>query len=456
MASSSASSYRLQPDFVIPALSRDTSFKSLFPTSAPKDLVYNDILKAPAGTSQWMETLADNGTSFRPTNQKFSITLRSRNILENGEAFLCYDASCTASDASAAFFTQGAWNKFSRVRVLAGSIVLFDQIDKNVFESFNYAFCRASNYDTTIGYKQQGIGSIAQRQAWASGNTYAIPLNIPLLTAEQWIMMNNQGIIIEFYLAPASSVVCADGATSLAATFDYIINNPRIRTREVVYPPDLAQSLATLTPVIYPYVNFKSFSTQIVAGSSTFQYVIPCKVQGLIRMIAFTRPSSSVNNPFATDALTTEFSYNNCQQYQLRVDNNFFPPQPIAAGGSAGAEQAYIECMTCMDKAEVARLDVHRDQNNGTHVWKNRDRFIINIEDFTTNRFAICLDLKCTPDNDPNYIPSFDVTPGNVQLILNVNFAPGNPSANQTLYVFMVHDSIVRDRSNNGNYELIE
>lgn len=456
MASSVANTgFVLQPNFVNPSLARDNAFKDMFPTTAPKDLMYNDILMAPAGSRQWMETLADNGTQFQPVNQKFTVTLRSRSVLDFSQAFLDFQASCSASDSSNVFFTQGIWNLFSRIRVLVGSTVLMDQIEKNVFESFNYAFTRASNYDTTIGYSIQGIGTVAQRQGWATGKTYAIPLNIPLLTSEEMIMANTQGFTIEFYLAPASAVVCNGSGTGVAATLNYLITNPRIRCHEVRYQDDLQRALTSLSTVVYPYVNYKQFTTQILAGSSTFQYSIPVKVQGLIRLIGFMRPSADLNNPAVPDCLTTDFQYNNCLQYQLRVDNDYYPPQPLSAGGTAGPEQAYLEALSCMDKAELARLDVHRDQNNGSHVWKNWDRFIPNIDDFTSNRFAICLDLKTTTDNDPNYVQRFDVTPGNVQLILNLNFSSGNPTANQTLYLFMVQTSMVVS-DNQGNYTLLE
>lgn len=457
MASAVANTgFQLQPNYVNPSLARDTQFKDMFPTTAPKDLLYNDILMAPAGTRQWMETLADNGTQFSPVNQKFTVTLRSRSVLDFSQAFLDFQASCTSSDSTNVFFTNGIWNLFSRIRVLVGSYVIMDQLEKNVFESFNYAFCRASNYDSTVGYSIQGIGSVAQRQSWAqAGKTYIVPLNIPVLTSEEMIMANNQGFTIEFYLAPASAVVCNAAGTSGTATLNYTITNPRIRCHEVRYQDDLQRALVSLSPVVYPYVNYKQFSTQILAGSTTFQYTIPVKVQGLIRLLAFMRPSADVNNPAVTDCLTTDFAYNNCLQYQLRVDNDYYPPQPLSAGGTAGPEQAYLECLACMDKAELARLDVHRDQNNGTHVWKNWDRFIPNIDDFTSNRFAVCLDLKSTTDNDPNYVQRFDVTPGNVQLILNVNFASGNPTTNQTLYVYMVHTSMVVS-DNAGNFTLLE
>lgn len=457
MASNVANTgFQLQPSYVNPALARDSQFKDMFPTTAPKDLMYNDILMAPAASRQWSETLADNGTQFTPVNQKFTVTMRSRSVLDFSQAYLAFSASCTSSDSTNVFFTQGIWNLISRIRVLCGSYVLMDQLEKNVFESFNYAFCRASNYDSTIAYSNQGVGSVAQRQSWAqAGKTYVIPLNIPFLTSEQMIMANNQGFIIEFYLAPAAAVICNAANTLTTATLNYTISNPRIRCHEVRYQNDLQSALVALTPVAYPYTNYKQFSTQILAGSSTFQYSIPIKVQSVRRIIAFMRPSTDINNPAITDALTTDFQYNGCLQYQLRVDNDYFPPQPISAGGTSGPEQAYLEALDCMDKAELARLDVHRDQNNGSHVWKNWDRFVPNIDDFTSNRFALCLELSGTTDNDPNYIQRFDVTPGNVQLILNLNFTSGNPTVNQTLYVYVIHTSVVVG-DNAGNYVLDE
>ena len=455
MASNVANTgFHLQPNYVNSALARDTAFKDMFPTAPPKDLIYNDILMAPAGSRQWMETLADTGHEFQPVNQKFTVTLRSRSILDFTQAYLDFEAKCSASDSSPVFFTNGIWNIFSRIRVLVGSYVILDQIEKNVFESFNYAFTRASNYDGTVG-TIQGIGSIADRQVLATKGLYAIPLNIPLLTSEEMIMAHNQGFTIEFYMAPATAVVCNAPSTLPTATLNYTITNPRIRCHEVKYQDDLQRTILSLSPVMYPYVNYKQFSTQILAGTSTFQYTIPVKVQSLIRMIAFMRPSADINNPAKSDTLTTNFAYNDCLQYQLRVDNDYYPPQPISAGGSSGPQQAYLECLASMDKAELARLDVHRDQNNGTQVWKNWDRFIPNISDFTSNRFAICLDLKSTTDNDSNYVQRFDVTPGNVQLILNINFGQAAPPSNQTLYVFMIHTSVVAS-DNAGNYSLLE
>lgn len=77
------------------------------------------------------------------------------------------------------------------------------------------------------------------------------------------------------------------------------------------------------------------------------------------------------------------------------------------------------------------------------------------IDDFTTNRFAACVDLRITPDNDPTYIPSFDSTPGNVQLIFNMTFNTGSPTKNQILYLFVIHTGVTM-MDDKGNANLIE
>ncbi len=447
--------FLLQPNYVNAALARDQRFSEIFQTAAPRELQFNDILNSPSGSNQWMETLADNGVAFTPSNTKFTVTLRNASSLEFAYATLDFQASCTASDSSPVFFQQGIWNLINRVRVLSGSVVLMDQLEKNVFESFQYAFSRASNFDATIGHNLQGIGSIAQRQGWAAGNSYQIPLNIPLLTSELFVMGNNNGIVIEFYLASARSAVCFAPSSDPSATVNYTITNPRIRCHEVIYQDDLQRSILTLSPIAYPFVNYKYFSSPLASGSPKVQINIPVKVQSLIRLVCFMRSNSDMENPAATDILTTGFNYNNCLEYQLKVDNTYYPPQALSAGGQSGAGPAFIEMLMCMNRAELSRLDAHRDQNNGSSVWKNWDRVPLSVDDFKLNRFAMCIDLKSTLDNDPNYLQRFDTNPGNVTITLTANFQSGYPLVAQTLHIFAIHSSIVNSDTQ-GNYMLIE
>lgn len=451
--------YQLQPGYVIPSLSTDQKFESMMTSAAPKDLVYNDLLLTPAATRQWMEIPADNGVAFEPRSIKFTFTVRSRSLLDWRTGYFKFGFYATASDGAPVFHENGIWNWQSRIRILSGSVVLLDQQEKNTFESMNYAFSRAENFDQSLGYKMMGIGSIADRTAWSAqsaNSTFAFPINLPLLTSEQWVMANNQGLTIEIYMASPNTFIKSTNGNA-AATFNYTILNPKIRVHEVRYYGSLQEDLINLSPIVYPYVNYKPFQSTIAAGAGTHQFVIPCKVQGVTRIVGFLRPTADINNPFATqpDTLTTQFHHSNLVEHQLRIDNDFFPPQPISDGGPDGPEPGFIEAMICMNKAEIARLDDRRDQNNGTHVWKNWDHFIPNIRDFVDNRCIIAVDLKNTSDNDPSYINRFDITPGNIQLLLNLRFATGFPTVATTLYLFVIHETLVR-ADNKGNMQMIE
>lgn len=450
--------FPLQPGYVLPYLAGNTNFRKMFAEALPKDLMYNDILVAPAVERYWTQTLADNGNSFTPANIKFTVTLRSTDLFDNNLGFLGFTLSGTASDGSSCYFQQGSWNACERVKILINGVTVADHLDKAKFESLCYAFSRDAMFDSTLGLSLFGIGSVAQRQAWFASNNVIIPMAqlSSLLTAEQWIMGVNNGMVIEFYMAAPTSCICyAPGAVAPFPTLNYTISNPIIYNHEVKYPPLTQKRLLSLSPVRYPYTNYKSFQTQIQAGQTQLQFVIPVRVQSVQKILAFMRPSSDINNPAVPDVLTTDFQYNQCQQYQLQLNNSRWPPQPINAGGSSGAMQAYIECLSCMNAGEVSRLDVHRDQNNGSMVWKDWGKFPVSIQDFTNNRFLACFDLKCTTDNDPNYIQPFDVTPGNTQLILQMWFPSGQPASNQTLYVFVVHTTIT-EGDNQGNYRMIE
>lgn len=450
-----APGFVLQPNYVNPDLARDVSYKTMFPTAAPKDLVYNDVLMTPAGKREWVETPAENGNVFGPSNSKMVFNVRSTNILDFRQHVFEFKAQCEASDGSLVYFTNGIWNLISRIRILLGNDVLMELREKNVFESMMYTFSRAPNYDNTLGYSLEGVGTTTNRKAWATGHTYAIPLSAPFLTSEQQVMMNNQGYTIEIYLAPAESVVCYDALTVAGSRVNYTVRDAKLRYHEITYQDDLYRPLQSLSPITYCWTGYDVFHGQIQQGQTNFQFPIPVKVQGIDRIIAIMRDADDVDNPEVADVLTTRFNYNNCRTVQLKVNNRMVPGQPISAGGDKGPLHAYLEAVQCFDRWETGDLEFHRREVNGTSAMRTYNNIQFDIDDFTTNRFAACVDLRITPDNDPTYIPSFDSTPGNVQLIFNMTFNTGSPTKNQILYLFVIHTGVTM-MDDKGNANLIE
>lgn len=443
-----------------PMLGVPNKFYNKFKRGAPHDMPSStpSIAVGPSGTSLWAEVQADNGTSFQPSQTFFTFTPRSQNLMDNTIAYVQFGATCSASDGSPVYFQQGIWNIYPRIRMLIGGVMLMDQAYKGEFESMNYAFSRADTFDATTG-SLMGIGSVVQRQIWASNANwvYIIPINIPPMTAQLWDMYRNQGITIEMYMHQPQNCINAAVNTAAGATYSYTITNPKLRWKDVNYTEESGKLMArirSISPMYYMYTGYKDFHPPIQAGTSIFQYPIPVKVQAIRKIICYLRPVADYV-PTVTDYLTTDFPAQGCTSIQLKMDNNFNPPQPLYASGSNGPVQAYMEAVNCLNNAELARLDSHRDQNNGTSTWKNWERFRATITDFTSNRFLACINLADTNDNDPDFVQANDVEPGNIQLQLNLTFASGYPTVNLYCHIFVIHSALITADSN-GNYRLDE
>jgi hypothetical protein len=450
MAADTTAGFNINANYVPMSLGNPNRFSDFLKPAAPKALLYNDLLMGPAGTAQWTETLADNGTSFTPSNQKFNISLSSNLLYNNRDAILCFGATCTSTVAAdLPFFQKGIWNWINRIRVLAGSIVLMDQLDKNTFTSTQYRFARSANFDASVGQALCGIDSIAQRTAWGlNGQTYGIYLNIPLLTSEFIDMRRFQGpLTIEFYLAAASVALSTGSGLAPAGTLNYTITNPRIRTMEMNYQDDIRQMVNGISRIYYPYTNYKLFSTVIPTGTSNFQYQIPVKVQGVRSIIGFLRYSSDLNNPASTDYLTSSFQNAGVVQYQLKIDNNYFPPQAMATGGQPGAQQAYVEAVRVMDRFETGFFGPQDMEGNGTFSALNFNSVPFSGNDYAGNGFIMPLNLKVMDDNNPNYVTNFDVSPGTVNLVWTMQFSP-TPTVPLNLYLIVMHTTIVVSDSN--------
>lgn len=440
-----ASGLSIQPGYIVGPLVKSDKYTDVFKATAPKELIMNDILYAPGCTRRWIEKRPLSGDRWKASSTKFTINVESKTQVDMSQCWLHFEASCSASDGTDAFFTNGMWNIFRQVIIKSGGVTLLDMTDKHVFESMNYAFCRSPTFDSTLAFDMMGVGPISRRKTRAKGAKYAIPINIPLLTSEQIILAKSPALEIEFFLAQPNTVVCADnGTTNPNATFDYEIKNVYLRFWETEYEPAIQDTLVSTAPIYYPFVNFTAYTPVVQTGTRKFQYTIPNRNQSLIRLIVKQIPTRCIDNPFEPDALTTIFEHGGVNNFQAVINNRMIPQVPISAGGDKGPAEAFIEMMLCMDRAELARMDVHSDQNNGTHVFKNLNRLNVNIDEFVTNKFLMCMDFKSTHDNMPNYIVNFSMASANETMMLNIEYDNAKPSENMTLFVFVVFLAMAR------------
>lgn len=436
------------------AVVESQKFTTMFPTTIPVSATFNTTRCGPAGQRQEVEYLSGNGTSYTYANGKMTFDIKSQLILDFKHAYLEFFATCAATGGNA-YFSNGIWNLFNRIRVLSGSKVLFEQLGKNYFRSLQWSNVRRGNTDGSLGQFCWGVDTAANRLAKAAGAVYAIPLDIAYLGLDEIPFTNVTNFIIEFYFESPFNCVQFDTATSNPT---YTIQNPRIRCHEVQYQEDLMRDIVNLGFIIYPYTNFKYYTFSIPAGANTNQFSINFKTQGMKRIIGVMFNASDINNPLTPDLFTTGFQYNNTTQYQAKIDNTYFPGQPfkssqISINDPDGAAEAYLSSYRALARRDVA-YDVFSKRNNGecpdyySDAWQPGS-------DFVSGLFSMAIEFKTFFAHDEFLLSKLDTSGGNTIVQLNMNMANGYPLETQTLMVFVVHSTVVV-QWNSGKFDMIE
>lgn len=439
------------------ALINDQKFSSLLPTVVPRDAIYNTVRVGPAGSRQVVEFPADN-SSYTYRDNKAIIRVQSKGFLSFINSTLEFSAIATQT-AGSAYFSSGIWNWISRVRVTSAGNVIVDQQNKNLIRSMQWAFVRASQSDQTLGDACWGVSDVAKRIERAPGYNYCIPLDISMFSSEEIPFAHlSNGIQIELYFEnPQSCMNYVNPATGDGANFT--INNLRLRCEEVYYQPDLHQEILDYPNILLPHTSYKAFQFSIPAGSNNNQFNIPVRIQGVKRMIFAMRDSSSVSSAAAYDVNVSRFQKNQTLEYQAKIDNTYFPSQPIkcqqlTATEVTGQQEGYLQMVRNMARNEVYG-DVSRRRNNGETHWNIVKDVQVTPDMFNSQMFIGAIDFKTFDAHEEDLITKLDTTPGNTTMTLNLKMSNGYPLATQTIYVWIIHSAIAV-LGKTGKFFLIE
>jgi len=439
------------------ALLKDQSYQRVLPSKTPAEMEYNTVATGPAGSRQVVEFLADNST-YTFANGKAIIRLQSKGILSFQNAMLEFSATCSAT-GSGAYFHNGIWNWINRVRVLNGSIVVFDQLYKNSMRSMQWSCCRTPETDSTFGDACWGVSSCINRIARASGYNYLIPLDINLLSSDEIPFDSLQnGLTIELYLEnPQACVNYVTPSTGSSPT--YSINNLRLRCDEVFYQEDLMNKIRSIGTILLPYTNYKLTQFTIPAGSNVNMVPIQLRVQGVKRFLFWFQNSSDINNSAVPDVKCCEFLKSGMLFYQLKIDQTYYPPQPVKAQFTSlndvtGFQEAFFQTANGLARHEADNM-IQQRQNNGETQWNIFRDFLINADMYNNNMFVGVIDLKTFLAHDEDLLTKFDTTPGNTTIQLNFTLSNSYPLVTTTLNVVAIHSSIgVLDQK--GKFFMIE
>lgn len=450
-----ATDLNLNGGYVDTAVLTDRKFSSLLSTRITPEMRYNEVYCGPGGLRIETEALADGGTTFTSQSGKIVFPIKAKAIADFRHAALEMNVSATVTGGTPGtyYLTKGIWNLFQRVTVKSnGSNEIVSQFQKNIVRSLQYAFVKAPGVEASIGDACWGTGDSATRIARVASYNYMIPLDISFLANEEIPFMNVENFLIELELAQDPQVICY--GTQVGGTPSYTISNPRIRYFETTYQADLMAAFAALKAIYHPHTTHSIFQQNVPAGSNSIQFNIPIKSQGIKRFISFMKPVASAGDPTVSDYFVEGFAYNNAVSYQLKIDQTYFPPQAYKAGGSVGAQEAYLAALRGMNRYELFSAMFDRRNNGSTGMLTIND-WAITIAQFTTNRFIMVNDTKTFVSHSENILTKLDLTSGSSNVILYVNLDSGQPTVNTTLFCVVIRSAIVIQFPN-GTFNLIE
>lgn len=450
-----AANLDLNGGYVDMAVLADRKFSTILSTRITPEMRYNEVYCGPGGLRIETEALADGGTTFTSQSGKIVFPIKSKAIVDFRHAYLemTVAGTVTGGTAGSFMFTKGIWNLFQKVTVKSnGSNEIVSQFQKNVVRSLCYTFVKSSTIDASIGDACWGTGPQASRTLRVGNFNYTIPLDISFLANEEIPFMNVENFLIELELAPDNQVISF--VTQAGGTPQYTINNPRIRYFETTYQPDLMAAFGALQAIYHPHTTYGIFQQNVPAGSTSIQFNVPVKNQGIKRFVSFMKPVSYVGDPSRIDYFTDHFTYNNCESFQLKIDQTYYPPQAYKAGGTVGPQEAYLAALRGLNRYELFSAMFDRRNNGSTGMLTISD-WATTYSEFINNRFVMVNDIKTFVSHDENILTKMDLTSGSSNVILYVNLGSGQPTVNTTLFTIVFRSAIVIQFPN-GTFSLIE
>lgn len=417
-------------------LRQGADISSSLDTVVPPPMEINTVHTGPAGNRQHIKITAEGTDTYGTNNNIIRFKPSSVNFLDFRRGTLTFFASATGSGGTYLRFANGIWNIIEKEIIFWNGRAVSTNIEKNMYRSLNFTFNRDITVDNIWG-EIWGIGNKVDRESWVTGKVYDIPLNLPMLEQEEIPAWKCKDFAIEFTLAPANRVLETDHLT-----YSYTITAPGLRVEEVEYQESWRRYIDTQTLYwAHPKYSVYTFNNQ----SARFQGQVAHRTQGVERMIAVIKHTNDITDPTVDDRFYT-FNYDNCKDYYVKIDNEFYPRQPVKASntGIGDTDKYYEAFYHMMWNAQRSFLNdslTDKYRTNLDSPYNNFANCPVNCNQFVTDKFCMSLDFMTFLYNSNDFISKQDWSKNNIKVILNINFN-SPPLNDQTIYVFVIHKAL--------------
>lgn len=413
----------------------------------PPPMEFNTVKMGPAGERQTISVHSEGSNTYGQNNNIIRFKPASSKFLDFRRATLAFKCSAT-SDGTYVRFVNGIWNLFERERVFWNGKLIYDNHEKNMYRSMNFAMSRDRTVDAAFG-EIWGLGDNSERESWVAGKNYQIPLNITVLEQEELPAWKFRELKIELTLASPNKVLETDGTT-----FTFTVEDPHLILDEVEYEPSW-HNIVDSQDLFWAHPTYECYTFSNT--SSNFQANIPHKSQGIERVFCVIKHTdhltdTTVNNRYYT------FSHDDCKEYQFKIGNSFFPREPVKSSNTSigDPDKFYPAYYNYLNNCHRTFLNDSLSDTYRVNLdipYNNFKNLPITPAEFTTDKFVMTLDFMTFLYNSNDFISKQDWTGNENKVMVNINFNSA-PAQKQTIFFFIVYKSVLAIPRDGNAYKI--
>jgi hypothetical protein len=337
-------------------------------------------------------------------------------LVDFRRGYLSFNVTITKTGGTYARLAQGCWSMFDRLRLIAGA-ELEDIHEYNLMHSLLFEMLHDDEVQDTIGPSTYGYDTQANRNAnGAVTTTYAMPLMAGLFLSGVVPMgALDDRLCLELYLDDPTTFVETDG-TNPVVTLTGIYFHYEILAMSDDFAAAV-KSTAVNSGLCYPFRTFTHYVTPVTSMQQDIS--IPHKSAGIDCIVNVMRNSTTLNTTTVNDKFLT-YIPSNIQQFQLRINNEYYPLEPVFCNGDP---QPYV---TYLRWANLWRLG---------GIYMNSPA--IDFATFSSERFLIVNNLELYPNE--GVVNPVATTGGASSLYLRLTLGTGQPAVPTQLDSFVQH-----------------
>lgn len=381
----------------------------------PSSMRYTTPKHGPPGKRQEIRLPALAPTYTTASDRIVRFHFNNDNLVDFRRGYLSFDLTVTGNTGTYCRVAQGIWSIFNRLKILSGGKEIEEIREYNLFSSLQFETYRDEDVADTIGPSCYGYATRLERNLFSTATkSYESPIFCGFfLSGIVPLKKFKNKLQLELFLEDPARCMETDSPTPITLSLTNVHFHYEILELSQMTETALADTLSS-GGVTYPYKKFTYYVNPLTSSKS--QIVIPHVSCGIEALMTIMRRNDIASNPTFNDKFLT-FNRYNCTDFQFRINNVFFPPEPVKC--STG--QAYVTYLRHINKWKLGG------------IFRNAPN--LSVDEFNNNFFVIVNSLETHPGEGLINGVTTEGTNTNMYLAVNLSAVP---PANIHLETFVV------------------